>query len=167
MKDRLVIGVVRTSFGVHGEIKVASVSGEISHFKRLTSVTVRTRRGEREYPVESVRVASGAPIMKLQGIDSPETARLLNGSEIVVDRAHAAPRQEGEHYVADLEGLSVVLNTDHLGTVTGVVEVGERSLLQIQLNDDRSVLVPFVEAFVADVDLDAGRVTLASALPLE
>lgn len=167
MKDRLVIGIVRTSFGVRGELKIASVSGETDHFRNLRSVTIRKKHTEREYDVESVRTSAGAPILKLAGIETPETARTLNGAEVLADRDHAAPCEEGEYYVADLEELSVRLHDASIGTVSGVVEVGPRSLLQIRLTDGRSVLVPFVDEFVGRVDLDAGTVELLSDTVLE
>ncbi len=167
MKERLVIGRIRTAFGRAGECAVESLSGESEHFVRLTSVAVRRGNVERVYAVESVRLTHKGVVMKLAGVDSPEAAAALRGSEVVVDRAAAAPLREGEYYYADLEGLAVLHDGDRVGAITAIWEAGPYPLLEIQTVGGRGSLVPFVEGFFGEVDLVRQTIDLLDLEVLE
>lgn len=167
MANRLVIGIVRKTHGVHGEVKVGSTSGEIGHFKRLRRVWLRGPHGEREIGIESVRGAEPVAIIKFAGYDSPETARELAGAELLVERAQAAPRAKDEHYIADIEGRSLIYEGEQIGTVAAVFEVGERSLLEIVLNEGRTVLIPFLSQFVGPVEAESQTIELLDRTLLE
>ncbi len=165
MAAELVIGRVRTTHGVRGELKVESLSGETEHFLNLARVTMIRAPGgpdaEREtLEVESVRVAHRLVIMKLAGYDVPETARRWRGCEIAVDRARAAPLAQDEYYYADLVGLTVCVGRVRCGRVSDLWEGGPTVLLGIIRNDGEQRLVPFQAEFVASVDLEEGRLVL-------
>ena len=93
--ERLVIGLVRTSHGLKGHLKVHSLSGEVDHFFDLEEVTIRKNGRERIYPVEEFKLLGEILLMKLRGIDNPEDAKTLAAAEILVSRDQAAPLEEG------------------------------------------------------------------------
>ncbi len=165
MAEELVIGRVRTTHGVRGELKVESLSGETKHFLNLSRVTMIRPPGgadaERQtLDVESVRVAHRLVLLKLAGCDIPEVAKRWRGWEIAVDRAQAAPLAEHEYYYADLVGLSVYVHEDLCGRVSDLWEGGPTVLLGITRGDGEERLVPFQSEFVASVDLEEGRLVL-------
>jgi len=145
---------VRSSFGTAGEVKVESLSGELEHFRRLRQVRIRSATGEHVCPVESVRVAHRFVIMKLAGVDTIDQATTLRGCEIVVPRSEAAVLDAGEYYYADLVGLRAVVGKQTVGRVCAIVEAGPGQLVEIDLADGRTVLVPFVDEFVGAIDLE-------------
>lgn len=167
MKDELVIGRTRSSFGTSGEIKVESLSGETSHFVSLRRVTVRSASGSSDYAVESVRVTHKAVLMKLAGVDTPEDASRLRNREILVNRSQAAPLENGEYYYADLEGLSVMFQGSAIGKVTCIRESGAQALIEIETLTGKQVLVPFVENFFGEVRLKKGEIELLDSAVLE
>ena len=79
------------------------------------------------------------------------------GRELLVPADDRPELEEGEFHRMDLVGLEVRLdgNTTAIGTVTDLIS-GGNDLLEIQLSDGRTVLVPFVEAIVPDVELKLG-----------
>lgn len=153
--ENLSIGTIRTSFGVKGWMKLTSHSGEWTHFSDLALVVLEDPRSKRcrEYRVEGFQMHHGGGVMKLQGIDSPEEAKTLSRFEILVPRELAAPLQDDEWYLKDLEGLSV-LNPegDRIGRVAGVIESSD-DLLEVERDDGSSFLVPFRKEFVAEPDI--------------
>jgi 16S rRNA processing protein RimM len=105
---------LQAPYGLKGELKLRSYSGEIEHFQTLagTPVTVLKDGVSRQWTLEAVRVVEPHFLAKFKGLDAPETARKLTGGEILVARQHAAALEPGEYYVADLIGCSIVLSVD-------------------------------------------------------
>ena len=72
---------------------------------------------------------------------------------------------EGEYYWGDLVGLAVENEAgEALGTVKGLVSTGAHDVLQLQEGEgEGSVerLIPFVAAYVLDVDLAARRIRVS------
>ncbi len=67
------------------------------------------------------------------------------------------PVADGEFYWTDLEGMRVV-NQDglDLGVVDSLMDNGAHGILVVL--GDRERLIPFVPAYVSDVDRDARRI---------
>lgn len=167
MVDRFVAGIVGAPFGVKGYVKVIVPSGEVSHLEDLRSAVLRKGGAERTCGVED---ASGAPssfVMKFKGFDSPEAAKVLTGSELVVDRADAAPLAEDEFYVEDLRGVAVTAGGAKVGEIRDVVEGGGGQLVEVALQGGGSALVPFRSEFFGKVDVAAGTAELLAPWVLE
>ncbi|MFP4267910.1 MAG: ribosome maturation factor RimM, partial [Spirochaetaceae bacterium] len=91
MDEALAVGVIRTSHGVRGYVKVSSLSGEVEHLLSLKTVLVRNKNREKEYRVEDTRPFKKGILLKLEGIETPEEGKALAGAELWVDREEAAP----------------------------------------------------------------------------
>jgi 16S rRNA processing protein RimM len=160
--ELIVIGTVRTAWGVKGWVKLMSFSGEWDHFADLQTVVLRPKSGRstREYRVEDFRMHNGGGMMKLAGVDSPEVGKSLAGSEILVTQDHAAPLREGEWYLKDLIGLSLVgPDGKSFGQIVGVIEAAD-DLLEIERPDHRRFMVPFRTEFVGEPNLQDGVLVL-------
>lgn len=160
MGQELAAGKIRTSFGIHGEVKVHSFSGEFDHLSQLEKVTLRGPSIEKIMIVESSRLAGDTLIMKFQGIDSPEAAKLLAGLEIWLDRRQAAPLAKGEYYMTDLMGCRIVSSTGDKGEVTGYLEGGATELLEVRKADGSTVILPFADQYLGEVDLIEKKIEL-------
>lgn len=158
--DRLAVAAIRAAHGVGGEVRALSFSGETAHLLRLRAVALRRGGAERPATVESARPAPPDVLLKLAGVDSREAAQELAGWEIWVDRAHAAPLAEGEVYAADLVGCGVYAGGGRAGEVTGVCDTGHAPLLEVRTVDGRTVVVPYADHFVGEVDVAARRLEL-------
>ena len=159
----LAVGVVRAAHGTAGEVRVRSYSGETGHLLGLTEVRLRLGAAERTMTVEAVRAASLDVLVKFAGVDDREAARALIGGELRVDRSRAAPLGPGEVYAADLCGCGLFVGDERVGEVTGVCETGHAPLLEVRIADGRTVMVPFTDHFVGEVDVAAGRLELRDA----
>jgi len=171
MKTRFVAGLLGAPHGLAGFIKLRPLSGEGEHFLRLQTVTLRREGwegGEKKLPVEEVRQSGRFWLVKFRGVESPEAARALAGSEVLVSREEAAPLGAGEFYVEDLRGLAVCgPGGEALGTVRDVVDAGGGSLIEVGLTSGAARFVPFRKEFVGEVDVEAGRLELLAPWVLE
>jgi 16S rRNA processing protein RimM len=155
--DRLAVGAVRSAHGTGGEVRVRSFSGETEHLVALRAVTLRRGGVERPASVEAARTALPDVLLKFAGIDSREAAQALAGWEILVDRTQAAPLATGEVYADDLVGCGVFSGAGRVGEVAGFCETGHALLLEIRTVDGRTVMVPYTDHFIGEVDVVTRR----------
>ena len=156
----LAVGVIASTHGIGGELKVRSLSGQIGHLLALRSVLLRKGHVEKPVVLEWVRRQDPGVIVKVAGLDTPERARSLVGSEIWVPRTAAAPLDADEYYAADLCRCSLWFGEEEVGGVRSVWEGGPAQLLEIVGKEGKTWLVPFSEHFIGDVDIGAGMIRL-------
>ena len=86
-------------------------------------------------------------------------AEALRGARIFVPRSSFPTAGNDEFYWVDLIGLQV-FNRDgvRLGEVSGLLDNGAQSVLQLRDGDAPERLIPFVAAFIDQVDLPGRRI---------
>lgn len=151
-----------TTHGVKGELKVRPDTDDPLRLKDLPSVEALMPDGSRRMlAIERVALRKdGVLLVKFQGYDTPETAGLLRQARLQVP-FEQAKRPRGKVLYADVLGLRAVHAGDgrELGTVKEVLRAAQ-DLLEIETPGGQEVLVPWVDAFVKQVDLQAGVVRL-------
>jgi 16S rRNA processing protein RimM len=168
---RLASAVVLSPFALEGFVKIRSLSGEIEHLLKLSSVALRGKAGERVYEIEAARVIEGASanlLVKFRNIDTPEQAAALTGAEILLPRSEAAPLGAGEYYVEDLKGLRVTgCDGREFGVVTGIIDGGGGQLVEARLHTGELKLIPFRNEFLGEISLEKGEIALLAPWILE
>ena len=157
--ERLVVGIVRTSHGVSGYVKVRSFSGEYAHFLKMKDVRLKKDKIEKDYRIEDVKLTSKEALIKFAGVNTPEEGKRLSGAEIQVERRFAAPLEAGEFYVSDIIGCSIVFGGKAVGSVISVIDNGNSDLLEVR-SENGVHIVPLTEQFVGLIDVQAGTVEL-------
>jgi 16S rRNA processing protein RimM len=160
--DRIALGIVKTVHGVRGELKVRSFSGETDHFRRLAHAWLERPGGAeaRLMKVRSVRPQGRDVLIAFEGVDNPEEGRDFIGLEVWAEREFAAPRAEGEFYAADLCRCSLFFEGRRIGPVTSIFDCGSSTMLEILDGDGKTRLVPFLDRFIGEVDVERGRIVL-------
>jgi 16S rRNA processing protein RimM len=156
----VVLGRVGAPHGVRGWVKVSSYTepaAGIAEYPRWTLVHAGQSRQVRV--LESKRAGQNLAV-RLEGIDTMDAARLLNGAEIQVERAELPEAGPHEHYLHDMLGLEAV-NRDGvvLGRVDGFLELPAHPVMVLREGKVER-LVPVVPERLVAVDLEAGRVTV-------
>jgi 16S rRNA processing protein RimM len=153
MDEKLVSGIVRSSHGVKGYVKITTLSGEVDHFTRLEELVIRRGTREVKFQVTDVRPMGKSVLVKCHEIDQPETWKQYHNWEVVVDRGQAAPLHENEYYASDLIGCVCIDAEETVGTVLSICEGNKMDFLEIKTENDKIFLVPFQERFVGQIDL--------------
>ena len=168
MREQFTLGLVGAPFGLEGFVKVRPFSGETSHFSRLEKVTLRQNNKEKTFAIAETLPHGDFLLIRFAGIDSPEAAASLKGSEIITGRENAAPLREGEYYVEDLKGLEVVNPAgDVFGSISDVIDGGGGQLVEVLLPSGEKRLVPFRNEFFGDINLKDRRMVLLEPWILE
>jgi 16S rRNA processing protein RimM len=162
------LGKLGAPFGVAGEIKLYTHSGESAHLLGLDYLELRNSVTSVTLPVERVRSLHAFALIKFKGIDSPESAKGYVHYEAWADERFKAPVRPGEFYISDLIGLTLVsAEGERLGDVVGVCDTNHDDMLEVKLDVGATRLVPFRKQFIGDVDLDAKRLVLLERWILE
>ena len=151
------VGIIRGTHGLAGNCKVESTSGEFQHFTGMKDVVLRKNGVETKRTIEKVSIGGGILYIKFSGINSPEEAKKLSGSEIVVSREFACPCGKDEYYVEDLKQCQLVYAGGSakgvagktaattaepvvVGTITDVLEGGAGDRFEVVLSESCSLL---------------------------
>jgi len=155
------VGKIRTSHGVKGDLKVYSSSEEYDHYSTFKTVVLKKGNRSKSFEVEAIKGKGSSTLMKLKGIDTPEEGKLYAGYDILVDESLIAKCQDGEYYQSDLIGCDLIFQNEHLATVIGVFNGGPNDLLEVKKNDTEDVvLVPFRDEFIGDVNVITNKIEL-------
>jgi 16S rRNA processing protein RimM len=162
--EYLATGILKAPHGVHGFLKLFAFSNEYGHLVGINEVLLRKDGKERKCIFEEVRISGNDALVKIKGVDNPETASTYTGWEIWVPREAAAPLEEGEYYVADLSACALVSNGAVVAHVVSVIDGSQALLLEVEsVADGKRYLVPFMDQYVGKVDI--GRKELELTAP--
>lgn len=154
------MGRVAGPYGVRGFARVQVYTEAIDSLLDFDEWLIgRQGRWEARKVAEATVYGEGL-VARLEGIDTPEAARALRGSDVAVLRGDLPPPEEDEVYWVDLVGCEVV-NRDgvNLGRVENLLETGANDVLVVVSGSgDTRVerLIPYVGQVVESVDV-AGR----------
>ncbi len=98
-------------------------------------------------------------IAAVRDIGDRTAAEALRGARIFVPRSSFPTAGSDEFYWVDLIGAEV-FNRDgvRLGAVAGLIDNGAQSVLQVRDGETLERLIPFVAAFIDEVDLPGRRI---------
>ena len=157
MEDLLQVGVITTTHGIRGEVKVYPTTDDVHRFEELESVLLDTGKEYRELKIKSVQYA----ILKFKGIDNINDIEKYKGKSLFVTRENAQPLGEDEYYIADLIGMEVYLEDgSHFGTLKDVMETGANDVYIIKTEEGKEVLIPAIYECILDVDVEAGKMEI-------
>ena len=152
--------------GRHGEVAVELFTSFPESFAERRQVWALDPSGtRRELRVEEFWSHKGRMILKFTDIDDIGGAESLGGCEIQVPSNRRIALPEGEVYISDLIGCTVVdtaqaASPHEIGTVADVTfGAGEAPLLVVR-SGDRTLEIPFAAAYIARQDLEGRRLEL-------
>lgn len=158
MEDILQVGIITSTHGLKGEVKVFPTTDDPDRFKRLKEVLLDTGREKQPLEIEGVKFFKQFVILKFKGIDDISAVEKYRQKGLYVTRENAVRLGRNEYFIADLIGLSVIDEEDApVGVLKDVLETGANDVYVIEMTDGRELLLPAIKQCVLDVDMEAGR----------
>ena len=155
MEKLLQVGVISSTHGVRGEVKVFPTTDDIKRFKKLKKVFLDTGREHLELEVEGVKFFKQFAILKFKGIDNINDIEKYKGRSLLVDREHAVRLQKNEYFIADMIGMTVFTDDGkEFGTLKDVMETGANDVYVIDCKEHGEVLVPAIKQCILNVDVE-------------
>ena len=161
MEDLLQAGVITTTHGIRGEVKVFPTTDDVHRFEDLDSVLLDTGREYIELEIENVKYFKQYAILKFKGINNINDIEKYKGRSLYVTRDQAIPLDEDEYYIADLIGLDVYLeNGEKFGVLKDVMETGANDVYIVETEEGKEVLIPAIHECVLDIDVEENRMEI-------
>ncbi len=161
MEDRFQVGVITSTHGIAGEVKVYPTTDDIRRFKKLKQVILDTGKGERELVVEQARFSKNMVILKFEEFSNINEVEPLRGGRLYVTRENAVPLGEGEYFIADLVGMRVVsTDGEELGILRDVMPTGANDVYIVERPGGEELLLPAIRECVREVDAEEGTITV-------
>ncbi|MGN1145170.1 MAG: ribosome maturation factor RimM [Acetatifactor sp.] len=159
MEDMLQVGVIASTHGVRGEVKVFPTTDDAKRFKRLKEVILDTGKERITLEIEGVKFFKQFVILKFKGIDNIDAVQKYRQKSIYVTRQNAVRLGRDEYFIADLMGLRVVDEEgQELGVLKEVMETGANDVYVIEMKDGRELLLPAIKQCVLQVSVEEGFV---------
>ncbi len=164
----LIVGRVRKAHGIHGELVVEPITdAPDAIFAPGRRVFVGTPSGDvspdrRELHVNSVRPMGPGLLVHFDEIPDRTAAEPWRGRYFLVPAEEVPPPDDDEIYIHDLLGMHVVLVTgEPVGDVREVYELPQGLAIDVaRAAGSGTVMVPFDERVVTDVDREARVITI-------
>lgn len=161
MEDLLKVGVISSTHGLKGEVKVFPTTDDAQRFKELKSVLLVGKKERATLKIQGVRFFKQMVILKFEGIDDINDVEKYRGSDLYVTRDQAVKLEKDEYFIADLIGLNVIAEAEKLqGTIKDVIATGANDVYVIALSDGRELLLPAIKECVLSVDMEKGEMQI-------
>ncbi|MBO4391293.1 MAG: 16S rRNA processing protein RimM [Lachnospiraceae bacterium] len=182
MEKLLRIGVVTSTHGLKGEVKIYPTTDDPGRFKKLKETILGEREpdhfsgsGNANYTIpvgtklhpESVKFFKQFVIVKFKEFGTIEQVEPLKGRELWVDRDNAVKLAPGEHFIADLIGLKIVSDEgEDLGVLSDVLQTGANDVYEVKLPSGKELLIPVIPDCILEINEEEGfiRVHLLDGL---
>jgi 16S rRNA processing protein RimM len=153
MDNYLRVGVITTTHGIHGEVKVFPTTDDITRFNDLKQVIIDTGKELIFMEVENIKFLKQQVIVKFIGIDDINEIEKYRGKDILVSRENAVQLETGEFYICDLIASEVFTDEGlKLGMLTEILQTGANDVYVVKTEDNREVLLPSIKECIIDVD---------------
>ena len=153
------VGIISSTHGVRGEVKVFPTTDDMKRFKKLKEVLLDTGNETLTLEIEGVKFFKQFVILKFKGYDNIDDIVKYRGKSLFVPRENAVKLQKDEYFIADLIGLKVV-NEDgsFTGVLKDVMETGANDVYIVESQDGKEVLIPAIKDCILQVDFEKEQV---------
>jgi len=159
-EHRVCVAQVGAAHGLKGDVRLWSFTQEPTAFADYGAL--ETEDGSRKLKVENARFAKDHFVAKFADVDDRDAAEALRNVKLYVAREQLPDVEgDGTFYHADLIGLSAVTRDNAaFGEVVGVQNFGAGDILEIRRGDGSTLMLPFTEAVVPEIDFASGTIVV-------
>jgi len=156
------IGKIVNTQGLRGDVRIYPDTDYVERFEELEYVYVEGI--SEKFIIEKVRYKKNLAIVKFKGFDHINDVEKYKNKIVYTERVEL---EEGRFYVEDLLGLKIVDETrGEIGVLKDVLQNPAHDLYLIRTAAGEDVLIPVVDEFVKDINMEEGiiHVTLIEGL---
>ncbi|NJD01316.1 MAG: 16S rRNA processing protein RimM [Ruminiclostridium sp.] len=158
MYEYLQIGKIVNIQGIKGEVRVIPLTDNPGRFEKLDWLYIEKNGINDKYYLEGVKYLKNLVILKLKGVDNPETAEALRGSFLLIDRINAVKLAENSFFICDLIGMKVVDEKGKfLGKLDNILQTGSNDVYVVKSENGGEILLPALKSVVREISIAEGR----------
>jgi len=165
--ERICVARIGAAHGVRGEVKLWSFTEDPAAVASYGPL--ETQDGARQFEIEALRPAKDHFVARIAGVSDRDAAEQLTNVELYIPRTRLPQIEEADtFYHADLIGLRAVTpDGEDIGTVAAVHNFGASDVIEIKRPVGDPLLMPFTDATVPEIDIDARRIVVVPPVEIE
>jgi len=162
-KNDVLIGKIVGVHGIKGDVKVKPESDVFERqVESLEEIPIYRGTKKENLKIEEIRPYKDIYIIKFKEINDRTSAEERIGSEIWIDKNRQVELDEGEYYFSDLLNCTVVSEDGKkLGKVSEILEQPASHILEVEKENGKKFLIPFIKEFVKEVDLKNKKIVVS------
>ena len=161
MDNYLRVGVISSTHGIRGEVKVFPTTDDVNRFKQLKDVILDTGKEYMNLEVQNVKFFKNMAIVKFKGIDDINDIEKYKGKDLLVTRENAVPLEEGEYYIFDVLGSKVITEEGtEIGELKEILATGANDVYVVKTAQGKEILIPSIPQCILDVNIEDKVVTV-------
>jgi len=166
-KNKVLVARFGAAHGVRGEIKLWSFTADplaVADYGPLES------KDGRRFVIMALRPNKDVLVARIKGVADRNAAEALRNVELFLPRERLPAIEEDDTwYYADLVGLAALApDGAAIGTVAALHNFGAGDVIEIApAAGGKTLLLPFSEAVVPEVDVKAGRIVVVMPSEIE
>ncbi|HBS91546.1 MAG TPA: 16S rRNA processing protein RimM [Erysipelotrichaceae bacterium] len=156
--EKMDIGVIVRPFGIKGEVKVKLYTDfPEQRFAIGNVVTLTYSQQTTDLKIDSFRMHQGFALVRFEQLHNINDIEHFRNATISIDKKLLHELEEDEYYYFELIGLRVFEDEVVLGEVIEIVDSLAHPILRVKTGD-KDLLIPYVNAFILDVDMEEKRI---------
>ena len=158
MEQYLRVGVIASTHGLKGEVKVFPTTDEPERFRKLKKVFLDTGKEYLPLKIKSVKFFKNQVILKFDEFQDINEVEKYRGKDLLIDREQALPLAENENFIVDLINMDVYDEEEQrLGTLTDVLQTGANDVSVVETEEGKEILLPALPSCILEVDVEAAK----------
>lgn len=157
-EDLLQVGVITSTHGIRGEVKVFPTTDDNNRFKKLKECFIEFKNELVLVKVKGCKFFKNMVILHFEGIDNINDVEKYKQCKLFVDREHAVPLDEDEYFMTDLIDMQVVTEDDEMvGTLKEIIPTGANDVYVVVDENGKELLLPAIKECILSVDVELRR----------
>lgn len=158
-------GIIANTHGIKGQVKILSNSDfKKQRLKKGNYIYIQDKFATKEpikLQIESWSTNKNFEILKFVGYDNINDVELFKNYNILVDNLDTNQLAKDEFLHTDLKLCKAVdQNGTEIGQVNDIVNYGAQDCLQIKTPSGELKLVPFIDVFVTDIQMESKTIVI-------
>ena len=158
MSRYLETGKIVGTFGLKGELKVITDATTPRFIKGNTLYLGKNINHLEKVTITSSRFHKGLYIITINDLFDINLVLKRVGETFYIDRDEMDDLDSNQYYFIDLIGKKIKYQNEIYGIVIDVLDLPTSSVLEIELNNKKKILVPFVANYIKDVNMQDNEI---------
>ncbi len=155
MDDLLQIGIITSTHGIKGEVKVFPTTDDRNRFQVLKECYIEFKDEMLPVKAAGCRFFKNMVILKFEDFNDINKIEKYKQCRLFVDREHAVPLGKDEYFAADLMGLTAVKEDGSiLGSLTEIIPTGANDVYVITDENKKEYLLPAIKECILKIDME-------------
>lgn len=159
MENYLRVGVISTTHGIKGEVKVFPTTDDPNRFKDLKQIFLDTGKEYMPLEIEGVKFFKQLVILKFKEFDNINDVEKYRGKDLLITRDNAVKLEKDEYFIFDLIDSEVFSDEgEKLGILTEILTTAANDVYVVKTADQKELLLPSIKECILDIDVNNKKI---------